>query len=187
MSCLCVGRVVGGHMSSTPLPLSHSLLSLTLLIYYANDAFFPLCYPSRCLSRPLSHTLSTSLLSYQQGLPFFLTILPFFSDSYGDSGGWCWIKTTENEKWGNAWRFIQFFIPLWVSIAFNTYVYTKVHKQLSSMAAVDHNVADEENLAGDSSGENGGEKYSMLDRVKYYPMVLVACYFFGMFLSIVRC
>jgi len=62
------------------------------------------------------------------GLPAILTILPLTTGSYGDAGGWCWIKSQRDID--VAWRFIQFYIPLWLSIIYSLVVYVKVHLRL---------------------------------------------------------
>jgi hypothetical protein len=52
------------------------------------------------------------------GVPLVLTIVPGVLKAYGESGAWCWII----DKF-NYLRFVQFYIPLWLAIVFNAYVY----------------------------------------------------------------
>jgi len=101
-----------------------------------------------------------------------LTLLPFSTGSYGDSGGWCWItvktKGTNSDvvqqNWGTAWRFIQFYIPLWLIIGYNSYVYFSIYKRLRAAL---------------TSGSTVASSYRMLARVQYYPLVLTICYFWA--------
>ena len=56
---------------------------------------------------------------YCFGLPAILMAFPFLTDSYGQSGGWCWLK---NDSAGRFWRFMQFYLPLWTCMAYNARV-----------------------------------------------------------------
>jgi len=91
------------------------------------------------------------------GLPVFFTILPAFTKSYGDSGGWCWIK--DDTDIAVAWRFITFYIPLWLAMCYCAWVYWGVRQKVS------HNLST--------------QRGSMKDRIKYYPLVLVICWFWA--------
>jgi len=44
-------------------------------------------------------------------VPILLTILPMTTDNFGRAGVWCWIS---DDRFGREWRFIAFFIPLWI-------------------------------------------------------------------------
>jgi len=48
------------------------------------------------------------------GLPIIVTIVPIFTDSYGDLGRFCWIK---GDRVGTWLRFALNYIPLWVIIS----------------------------------------------------------------------
>merc|ERR1719334_1892422 len=83
-------------------------------------------------------------------------ILPFFSDSYGDADGWCWISKyhEHSSTWGTCWRMVCFYIPLWVTIVFIIVIYRRTLRVL------------------DRSAEN-------FKRMRWYPLVLVVIYFFA--------
>ena len=66
------------------------------------------------LKRASRHLLRFFLYCF--GLPAILTAFPFLTDSYGQSGGWCWLK---NDSAGRFWRFMQFYLPLWTCMAYN--------------------------------------------------------------------
>jgi len=63
-----------------------------------------------------------------------LSILPFFSDSYGNDNGLCWI-TSNPSPWGELWRFLCFYIPLWGSIVYVAIVYYRIWGQLTAPEA----------------------------------------------------
>lgn len=49
------------------------------------------------------------------GAPLVLTLLPTTTDSYGAAGSWCWLR---DDAAGNTWRMLQFYVPLWLVLAF---------------------------------------------------------------------
>jgi hypothetical protein len=84
--------------------------------------------------------------------PLVQTLLPLTTQAYGDTGGWCWLQS------GTGWRYVQFYIVLWAAVAYNTYVYVSVYKKLSLAA---------------------GKSNKMINRIKFYPLVLVVCWTFA--------
>jgi len=48
------------------------------------------------------------------GVPLVLALLPLSTSSYGFSGAWCWMVNTDPAS--NAWRFVVFYIPLYIFI-----------------------------------------------------------------------
>jgi hypothetical protein len=60
-----------------------------------------------------------------------LSILPFFTGNYGFDNALCWI-TFEPKPYGELWRWICFYIPLWASIAFVSIMYYRVWGQLTA-------------------------------------------------------
>jgi hypothetical protein len=59
------------------------------------------------------------------GIPLVLTIVPGAVGAFGASGSECWIKESHF-----AWRFIAFYVPLWLAVTFNTVVYVRVMRLL---------------------------------------------------------
>lgn len=92
-------------------------------------------------------------------VPALLTVLPLVNNGYGDTGGWCWIP---EEK--IYWRFIQFYILLWLGVGYNCYVFINIYQKIKAMAGQ----------------VNTGNATAMANRLRLYPFVLVICHFFGM-------
>lgn len=90
------------------------------------------------------------------GIPVITTVIPLFTDSYGDTGGWCWILPEPTINF--AWRIVCFYLLLWAVVIYNSVVYYKVYKHFVSR-----------------SGEGVNP---MISKIKYYPLVLVICFFF---------
>lgn len=93
-----------------------------------------------------------------------LTILPATTGNYGSATGWCWIDVKHNADWGTTWRFLCFYVPLWAVAVYNLTVYYRVRVALNEAI------------------EQGGSKAGSVQRMQrliYYPLVLVGCYFFG--------
>eukprot|EP00297_Palpitomonas_bilix_P012146 CAMPEP_0113901030 /NCGR_PEP_ID=MMETSP0780_2-20120614/21019_1 /TAXON_ID=652834 /ORGANISM="Palpitomonas bilix" /LENGTH=309 /DNA_ID=CAMNT_0000893581 /DNA_START=378 /DNA_END=1307 /DNA_ORIENTATION=+ /assembly_acc=CAM_ASM_000599 len=61
------------------------------------------------------------------GTSAVLSVLPLIRGFYGPAGGWCWIAETDadGDRIGEAmaWRFIQYYGPLWVCIILICSVY----------------------------------------------------------------
>lgn len=87
---------------------------------------------------------------------FVLSVLPFFSNSYGDADGWCWISKygDHNKVWGTFWIMACFYVPLWITIVFIIVIYRRTVRVL------------------DRSAEN-------FKRMRWYPLVLIVIYFFA--------
>lgn len=93
-------------------------------------------------------------LAFGWGFPLILTIGPATTGSYGDSGGWCWI--TDERPIDVAWRFIQFYGPLWIAMLYCAIVYARVARKFRML--------------------NNGQDTGPVRRLKWYPLVLVICY-----------
>jgi len=87
---------------------------------------------------------------------FILSIVPFFSNSYGDADGWCWISKYGDHSvfWGTFWRMVCFYVPLWITIVFIIIIYRRTLRVL----------------------ERSAESFR---RMRWYPMVLIITYFFA--------
>lgn len=88
-----------------------------------------------------------------------ISILPFFSGSYGPAGGWCWIK--DYDTWDKVWRIVCFYIILLAIFCYLVYVYFRLYRYLTT---------------GDEISE---DSKAMLRKVFYFPLVLFVCYFFA--------
>ncbi|GAB5361410.1 hypothetical protein AAMO2058_000710900 [Amorphochlora amoebiformis] len=90
---------------------------------------------------------------YCWGIPFIATLLPAATLSYGNSVGWCWIKSSQA---GSFWRFFQFYAPLWCVMGYNVKVFISIRKTLAGVKG----------LVTDNS-------------LVFFPMILVFCWFFA--------
>lgn len=97
------------------------------------------------------------------GIPVIFTLGPLITDSYGDTGGWCWIKPTPYMH--VYWKFVQFYIFLWLGIAYNCYVFINVYQKIRNMTG------------GHMQGNDASA--AMARRLKLYPVVLILCHVFG--------
>lgn len=97
-------------------------------------------------------------------IPILFTILPFTTDSYGDTGGWCWIMSIEEKH--TIWRFVQFYVMNWIAVAYNIFVFYNLRKKILSIEA-----------SMETPAQGSGSK--MVSRLKMYPMVLIICHSVG--------
>jgi len=107
--------------------------------------------------RPLVYSLA-------YGLPFVLATLPFSTSSYGSAGAWCWIRTKPRAD-SNGWRFSIFYVPCWLCITYNAYVYAECATVMRRLATV----------VGDRAAAKLRQTVRRLVR---YPAILVACWLF---------
>lgn len=150
-------------------------------------------------------------------ITIIFTLLPFTTSSYGPSGGWCWIKG--NDPIDIMWRYLLFYIPLWMAILYMIVIYIKVFKRLQEIQETDDNNDEDSfdsqerqqmtstqnnddndtkdnNEAGagssksvvsvgdnDDNDENEAKlkrkQNNTLQRMKFYPLILIFCYFFA--------
>lgn len=97
------------------------------------------------------------------GYPLLMTALPFTTNSYGDTGAWCWIVKDDNA--GVAWRYVQFYGILWITILYCVFVYVRVLMKIKSMGA--------------SNIEESKANRKLMRRIMYYPCVLIVCWWAG--------
>jgi len=92
----------------------------------------------------------------------FMTILPFFGGTYGDAGAWCWI---DNSTTGKVWRFMAFYVPVWIAMIVIGYCYTCVVLQLRKTVA--------------QEGDQTGVISRAMSRLAAYPVIMFIGYIFG--------
>ena len=122
-----------------------------------------------------------------------LVALPMITDSYGFAGFNCWIKSDEV---GQFWRFIQFYLPLWLAMFYNLYIYLSLYKALVAVirgvyAKADAPpppppaaaaAADPQKAAGAPGRPNrpgGGVKLLYAVPLLLYPLNLLVCWIWG--------
>lgn len=148
-----------------------SYFQLTSLTWAVSIAFtlhmaFLRELPSFAPNEVERHNLKYHLVCW--GLPLLLTSLPAFTNSYGDTGGWCWISSLSSA--GTTWRFLQFYIWLWAAIAYNFYVFPNIYRKLREFQS--------------AAGDDESSSSSMARRLRLYPVVLLVCHTPGTILSI---
>ena len=87
------------------------------------------------------------------GAPVLMVFLPESTNSYGDSGAFCWIKG--NGPIDTMWRFFIFYIWLWLGAGFILYVYYKIQQQFKFIV--------------DQDDEASIEQTKMVNRMRWYP------------------
>ena len=65
------------------------------------------------------HRLEPFFHGFAWGVPLLMALLPSTTGSYGEAGTWCWIV---GDTVGTVWRFIQFYVPLWIAMAYSAWV-----------------------------------------------------------------
>lgn len=89
-----------------------------------------------------------------------LVLLPLSTNSYGDAGGWCWIKeATTADK---VWRYVQYYIILWAAWCYCIFVYVKVYNKMHREMGQD---------------EKSKEQRAVVLRIMFYPVILVVMWF----------
>ena len=121
------------------------------------------------------------------GFPMVVTLLPLTTSSYGQTGGWCWIKGGEGNATGNAWRVLQLYLPLWVAMGYVAYVYYHIVKTIKSVieAQREADAAQQGGGAGSPGGAGSGDgaaaarqQLKMIRRLQFYPVIMLVCWFF---------
>jgi hypothetical protein len=60
-----------------------------------------------------------------------LAVLPFIGNTYGPSGGFCWIKRGSTLR--ETWRWLCYYVPLWTCIIYMATVYITLWAKIRSM------------------------------------------------------
>lgn len=96
-------------------------------------------------------------------VPIAVAALPLSTDSYDrydDNNLWCWISK-EKRVINHVWRGLTFYIPLWLCILANFYIYYQIRKCLKQ----------EESFIT----TNREVVQLLIYRLKLYPVILLAC------------
>jgi len=164
------------------LSINDAIHSLVFMIPYGHDGS-PICYIQAV--GVTSTSLAEALLTVEIALVLYVAVvkekpveklekwftrfaltasvvagaLPFTTNSYGDSGGWCWIP---DETRNIPWVVITFYGPLWVIIAFNIYAYFSVIQKIKAQLNM-------------FSGKEESSR-QLVKKLKFYPIILVVCF-----------
>jgi len=60
---------------------------------------------------------------FAYGIPFIFTLIPLLGGDFGQAGDFCWITIRRGKDLGFGLMLFEFYIPLWICIAFNAYTY----------------------------------------------------------------
>ena len=92
-------------------------------------------------------------------IPILMTPLPYTTNSYGDSNGWCWIEYDKGVD--IMWMIIEFYGPLLILFFVNIYFYYRIYKKIWYDSGLD---------------TNSKIIRKLLNRLKMYPIVLIICF-----------
>ena len=99
--------------------------------------------------------------------PGVLTALPATTHSYGHAGhGWCWISGSGAV--GTAWRFLTYYVWVWLAIGYCAVSAVQVRRALQRM--VDAAALAHVDAPTATTGPNS--------RLLLYPLVMIGCYTF---------
>eukprot|EP01121_Diplochlamys_sp_Union-15-3_P005251 TRINITY_DN1557_c0_g1_i3.p1 TRINITY_DN1557_c0_g1~~TRINITY_DN1557_c0_g1_i3.p1 ORF type:complete len:347 (-),score=23.07 TRINITY_DN1557_c0_g1_i3:33-1073(-) len=100
------------------------------------------------------------------GICFSLSFLPIITSSYGPVEGqlWCWISVEKNVLWGHMWRFVCFFLPLYICLGIIVVLYARVYYAIKSIVP--------------EEPEESGVSESILRKLKAYPIVFLLVWLF---------
>lgn len=104
------------------------------------------------------------LIFFSFFIPAILTPLPFITNSYGNSFGWCWIL--HESELGIVWMGIEFYGPLVIMLFVNIIFYIRVYRKLWSENYISKNKKIVKKLMG---------------RLKMYPLILLLAFGPSMF------
>lgn len=166
MSLMDIGHAIGFFLPESPDSLCKtqamitSYFSLASVLWTAALAF-TLYYA--VVRRKDVASLELKLVFFANGVPLLALIPPLAQGTYGPSGGWCWIKADGNDNAkGTFWRIATFYMPLWLVIAFNLFVYVSVIRYLRQQVQL--------MLLPDISSDK------LVRRLRLYPGILIVCY-----------
>ncbi|OMJ77238.1 hypothetical protein SteCoe_23236 [Stentor coeruleus] len=87
-----------------------------------------------------------------------VSAVPFITDTYGATAGWCWILQTGKYDGAFYERYFSFFIPLWLLIIISVVLYILISRRLSQ------------------SDDSDNTRSAFNKKLKFYPMILILCF-----------
>lgn len=121
--------------------------------YIASSLYFIIVRSSTFLERNLNSFLLSVLV-----ICCISTIVPYFNGTFGLVAGWCWIKQGHDIDTSFYDRYLLFFVPLWILICFNVFLYFRVYLALKNVDVEERTVR------------------SLNKKLKFYPIILVFCF-----------
>mmetsp|Transcript_47385 Transcript_47385/g.60857 ORF Transcript_47385/g.60857 Transcript_47385/m.60857 type:complete len:334 (+) Transcript_47385:14-1015(+) len=115
------------------------------------------------------------MFSVTWGVSLLLSSLPLFTNSYGRVGVVCWISP--NTTAGLAFRFLCWYLPLWIAFSINLYLYRKVSKTLRNFAILSE-LSIESSISKKNKEDEEELPYSkkliyMANHLRWYPLIFV--------------
>lgn len=167
MSLMDIGHAIGFFLPSSPsfwCKVQAAVTSYFSLssVFWAGAIAFTL-YQAVIKRRNDVERFELGLMAFACGVPLLAIVPPLVEGTYGPAEGWCWIIATDDSyASGTFWRFMTFYGPLWLTVAFNIFVYVSVIRSLRSQLAL---------VLGENETTN-----KLLKRLRLYPMILIGCY-----------
>lgn len=100
------------------------------------------------------------------GIPIIISVIPFVFHMYGEAEGWCWIKmnpdNSDEYALGISLRLILFYIPLWIIIPVNLYIYARVIKHIQEEI--------------EYTDEQAELRKTLISKLSSYPIILCICF-----------
>ena len=108
-------------------------------------------------------------------------LIPVFTKSYGNVGGWCWIVNTTTID--NILRWILFYIWNVISVCLCVYIYVRLHfyfKKVTQPEMEDSISDSKTDIKDDYDNENNNDNSrsfnKLYTKIKYYPLALIIGY-----------
>lgn len=104
------------------------------------------------------------------GIPLILTLLTMILVDFTPTGYWCWI---DDSSLGDFLRLVNFYIPLWVTVGYNTWVHHRLGKRINQLLVLEvANTRKSENEVAPTESD----QQKALWRLLLFPMVLAFCW-----------
>jgi len=89
-------------------------------------------------------------------LPLLMSLIPFFTDQYGGSGYWCWIKIEDGvDIKGLLMGLAQFYGVLWVLFVYIIWTNVEIKRYMEQLPE---------------------KSKRILDMLKWYPRIIIICF-----------
>eukprot|EP00485_Elphidium_margaritaceum_P001577 CAMPEP_0202688104 /NCGR_PEP_ID=MMETSP1385-20130828/3638_1 /ASSEMBLY_ACC=CAM_ASM_000861 /TAXON_ID=933848 /ORGANISM="Elphidium margaritaceum" /LENGTH=374 /DNA_ID=CAMNT_0049342991 /DNA_START=93 /DNA_END=1217 /DNA_ORIENTATION=+ len=96
-------------------------------------------------------------------ITIIISVLPFFTSSYGYDNGLCWIVLDDDNDWGEVWRYICFYIPLWGCFLYIGFCYCRVWRELNAAASAQNDSAKDVHRVDTHTGRTNAKELTSPD------------------------
>eukprot|EP01084_Bolivina_argentea_P023388 43621_1 len=108
-------------------------------------------------------------------IPFIFALIPLFTSSYGNVGGWCWIMKTNTTD--NVLRYISYYAHLLIILLLCIGIYIRIWLFLKKNLKANEN---------DEAADAHRQMHKMYVRIKWYPLCLILGFGFAAFRRILQ-